>query len=280
MEASERTSSELPRLSKGTRPSLRKVGLHGGETKDDAKANLSALLRERAPRFGSASIFVAIVLQVVVVLGLAALARLVSVRLENLNQLAHAQSDTVERLVRQSVLLAADGETLRGQVADLRAFVASRSAEDVIFLKTVIIKPKIDRPRAREISRLVHKYASLHGQDPDLVLAMIAVESDFNPEAVSHMGATGLMQVMPQWKKVLGIQESLTDPETSIKYGLQILGFYKSMYKDIETALTAYNRGPGPVDSALMRGRDPTNKYVPRVMKTYEILKALTVGEA
>ncbi|MCB9655493.1 MAG: lytic transglycosylase domain-containing protein [Deltaproteobacteria bacterium] len=273
METSERTSSALPRLSK--------IGANEAKTpKGSARTPLRAVLRETAPRFGSVSVFVAIILEVVVVLGLVALARIVSVRFDALSQLARAQAEAVQQLGRQSTLMAADGETLRGQVADLRAFVASRSAEDVIFLKTVIIKPKIDRPKAREIARLVHKYAALHGQDPDLVLAMIAVESDFNPEAVSNMGATGLMQVMPQWKKVLGIQEPLTDPETSIKYGLQILGFYKSMYKDIETALTAYNRGPGPVDAALMRGRDPTNKYVPRVMKTYEILRALTVGEA
>lgn len=43
-------------------------------------------------------------------------------------------------------------------------------------------------------------------------------------------------------------------------------------------ALTAYNRGPGPVDMALMKGQDPTNSYVPRVMRTYEHLKSMNVG--
>jgi soluble lytic murein transglycosylase-like protein len=93
------------------------------------------------------------------------------------------------------------------------------------------------------------------------------------------MGAVGLMQVMPQWAKILGITEPLTDPETSIRFGLQILGFYKAMYKDLETALTAYNRGPGAVDFALMKGQNPHNRYAPRVLKTYEELKTLQVGE-
>jgi soluble lytic murein transglycosylase-like protein len=94
------------------------------------------------------------------------------------------------------------------------------------------------------------------------------------------MGAIGLMQVMPQWEKVLGIQGSLKDPEISIKYGLQVLGFYMEMYKDLEMALTAYNRGPGPVDMALMRGRDPKNQYAPRVLKVYERLKKLSLPGA
>src|SRR5207237_2637566 len=87
---------------------------------------------------------------------------------------------------------------------------------------------------------------------------------------LSPVGAVGLMQVMPQWEKVLGISGSLKDPEVAIKYGLEVFGFYMEMYKDIEMALTAYNRGPGPVDVALMRGKDPKNLYAPKVMKVYE----------
>src|SRR5262249_30880101 len=116
-----------------------------------------------------------------------------------------------------------------------------------------------------------------YGRDSNLVLAMIATESAFNPKAVSSAGALGLMQVMPQWKKVLGIDGDLQDVELSIRYGLQILGFYSEMYKDLEMALTAYNRGPGPVDMALMKGHDPKNKYAPRVLTTYERLKRLSV---
>jgi len=172
------------------------------------------------------------------------------------------------------------GETsaaIKAEGTELRQYVASSSAEQVVFLKILVLKPDIDVGLAHNIARNTQKYAALYKRDPDLVLAIIAEESRFNPNAVSNVGAVGLMQVMPQWEKVLGIQGSLKDPEVSIKYGLQVLGFYMEMYKDIELALTAYNRGPGPVDMALMRSKDPKNKYPVEVMKVYNRLKNLGI---
>jgi len=181
----------------------------------------------------------------------------------------------IEQLADETRRIAAEHEDLKQEIVNLRGFVASRTTEDLIFLKIMIAKPKLQHGVARNIARHVQHYASVYGQDPDLVLAMIDIESDFDPDIVSHMGAVGLMQVMPQWKQVLGIQEDLRDIETSIKYGLQILGFYREMYKDLEVALTAYNRGPGAVDAALMKGRDPKNKYAPRVLERYAYFRAL-----
>lgn len=179
-------------------------------------------------------------------------------------------SGRVDELSQQSLAIKAEG-------TELRQYIASGTAEQVIFLKILVLKPDIDLTLARNIARYTHHYAALYKRDPDLVLAIIAEESRFNPNAVSPVGAQGLMQVMPQWEKVLGISGSLKDPETSIKYGLEVLGFYMEMYKDIETALTAYNRGPGPVDMALMRGKDPKNKYAPEVLKVYERLRKLSL---
>ncbi len=167
---------------------------------------------------------------------------------------------------------------LEQEVAQLAEVVSTSSSEDVLFLKIVITKRGIDRKLARQIAQHVNKYSRIYGQDPDLVLAIIAIESDFDPRARSSAGAVGLMQVMPQWKQVLGIREELSDPETSIRYGLQVLGFYRNMYGDLEMALTAYNRGPGPVDAALNRGVSPHNKYAPRVLETYRELRSLKVG--
>jgi soluble lytic murein transglycosylase-like protein len=166
---------------------------------------------------------------------------------------------------------------IKAEGTELRQYVASSSAEQVIFLKILVLKPDIDIALGRTIAKHVHHYAALYKRDPDLVLAIIAEESRFNPNALSPVGAVGLMQVMPQWEKVLGISGSLKDPEVSIKYGLEVLGFYMEMYKDIEMALTAYNRGPGPVDMALMKGKDPKNKYAPEVLKVYDRLKKLSL---
>src|SRR5438105_1782976 len=141
---------------------------------------------------------------------------------------------------------------IRMDGTELRQYVASSSAEQVIFLKILVLKPDVDLALARNIAHHTHHYAAIFKRDPDLVLAIIAEESRFDPNAISPVGAVGLMQVMPQWEKVLGIQGSLKDPEVSIKYGMQALGFYMEMYKDIEMALTPYHRGPGPVDLPLI----------------------------
>jgi len=182
------------------------------------------------------------------------------------------QNERVAELIQTST-------TLRQEIEKMRAFIATQASEDVLFLKINILKPDLDPSLARTIARHVHYYSSLHGQDPDLVLAIMATESNFDPNAVSSAGAEGLMQIMPQWKKVLGISDDLKNPETSIKYGLQILGFYKEMYKETEMALTAYNRGPGPVDMALMRGKDHKNGYSGKVLNMYDRLNAMNVGK-
>src|SRR5258708_19960613 len=166
---------------------------------------------------------------------------------------------------------------IKSEGTELRQYMTSSSAEQVIFLKILVLKPDIDLALGRSIAKHAHHYGALYKRDPDLVLAIIAEESRFNPNAVSPVGAVGLMQVMPQWEKLLGISVSLHDPAVSIKYGLEVLGFYMEMYKDIEMALTAYNRGPGPVDMALMRGKDPKNRYAPDVLKVYERLKKLSI---
>jgi soluble lytic murein transglycosylase-like protein len=125
----------------------------------------------------------------------------------------------------------------------------------------------------------VCRYAKLYDRDVDLVLAIINHESDFNPKAKSKIGypARGLMQIMPHWKKVYDIKGSLEDPETSIRYGLLILGAYEEMYHDLETAIIVYNRGPSPVDWDLIKGRNPANNYLRKIMKTYDTLQELRV---
>jgi soluble lytic murein transglycosylase-like protein len=198
-------------------------------------------------------------------------------RLDGLAQTTTVTARQATDLTAKVGELSEQAVAIRAEETELRQYLASSSAEQVIFLKILVLKPDIDLTLARNIARHAHRYAALYKRDPDLVLAIIAEESRFNANAVSPMGAIGLMQVMPQWEKVLGIQGSLKDPEVSIKYGLQVLGFYMEMYKDIEMALTAYNRGPGPVDHALMRGKDPKNGYAPQVLKVYERLKNLSV---
>jgi soluble lytic murein transglycosylase-like protein len=193
-------------------------------------------------------------------------------RLERVEESVRTRAELVASKVDE---LTRTNSGLREEVVALREGLATAANEDVLFLKAIVLKPTIEPDLARTVAHLVHKYALRYNKDPNLVLAIISVESDFKPNAVSKMGAVGLMQVMPHWKKILGIDEDLSDPETSIRYGLQVLGFYEQMYKDPEMVLTAYNRGPGPVDSALMKGASPENGYSAKVLATYERIRRL-----
>jgi soluble lytic murein transglycosylase-like protein len=201
----------------------------------------------------------------------------VKVRLDALSSSSSVISRQAGDIGTRLSELAQESVAIKSESTELRQYMTSSSAEQVIFLKILVLKPDIDLALGRSIAKHAHHYGALYKRDPDLVLAIIAEESRFNPNAVSPVGAVGLMQVMPQWEKVLGISGSLKDPEVSIKYGLEVLGFYMEMYKDLEMALTAYNRGPGPVDMALMRGKDPKNRYAPDVLKVYERLKKLSI---
>jgi soluble lytic murein transglycosylase-like protein len=169
--------------------------------------------------------------------------------------------------------IAMETKELTSQVDGLRQAVSSRAREEELYLKALILRPDLDPKLARAIATHTSRYCELYSRDPNLVLAIIAIESGFNPNARSSAGAVGLMQLMPQWKQTLGLKGDLTDPEVSIRAGLSVLGIYQDMYRNLETALTAYNRGPGAVDSALRRGEHPDNGYAPKVLATYERLR-------
>lgn len=84
------------------------------------------------------------------------------------------------------------------------------------------------------------------GLDPQLVLAVIDIESNFDRYAKSHVGAQGLMQVMPFWKEVYGnTNDDLYNPLVSLRYGCTILRHYMDKYSDPVRALAAYNGSLG-----------------------------------
>jgi soluble lytic murein transglycosylase-like protein len=113
--------------------------------------------------------------------------------------------------------------------------------------------------------------ARRHGLDPELVLAVVGVESAFRPEAVSPKGAQGLMQLMPATAASLGVEDAF-DPEENLDGGVRHLGTLLSLYGgDLERALAAYNAGEGAVER---HGGVPpyreTREYVKRVLERYE----------
>jgi hypothetical protein len=171
--------------------------------------------------------------------------------------------------------VAAGAGATRAEMAALRQNVTSRSRVTSTFFKCLVLKPDLDPVLAHQIAGIVDRYSERYGSDSNLVLAIIANESNFDPRARSPAGAVGLMQVMPLWTKVLKIEGDLTDPEVSVRYGVEVLGLYTEMYGDLAIVLTAYNTGPGRVDTALMRSKQPANQYAQRVIATYLRLKKI-----
>lgn len=90
------------------------------------------------------------------------------------------------------------------------------------------LKRFIKDPKQRlALLKAVHRESKRAGLKPDLVLALIQVESAFDNYAVSRAGAQGLMQVMPFWKKEIGRpDDNLIDIDTNLRYGCTILKFY------------------------------------------------------
>jgi soluble lytic murein transglycosylase-like protein len=107
--------------------------------------------------------------------------------------------------------------------------------------------PHIPEKERFEILKFAHKHAKAFKLDPQLVLAVIEVESNFDRFAISSVGARGLMQVMPFWKDILGHpDDNLMDIETNLRYGCAILALYiKREKKNITNALARYNGSYG-----------------------------------
>lgn len=90
---------------------------------------------------------------------------------------------------------------------------------------------------------LINQAAEAHGIDPALVMAVIRAESNFDPEAVSHRGAQGLMQLMPATAAELGVEDAF-DPEDNINAGVKYLRELLNRFDDdLRLALAAYNAG-------------------------------------
>lgn len=104
-----------------------------------------------------------------------------------------------------------------------------------------------DEQERLTILRLVHREATRHDLDPELVLALIHVESLFERFAVSHAGAMGIMQIMPFWKNEIGREEdNLMQLETNVRYGTTILRYYIDRENgNLTRALARYNGSLG-----------------------------------
>lgn len=122
----------------------------------------------------------------------------------------------------------------------------------------------------RDVDIAIDRAASRHNVDPNLVRALVKVESNFNPNAVSRKGAMGLMQLMPQTARQLNLNNPF-DPEQNVDAGVRHLKRLLDSYGgDVRLSLAAYNAGAGAVarNSGIPRYAE-TQNYVRRITSLY-----------
>jgi Transglycosylase SLT domain len=122
----------------------------------------------------------------------------------------------------------------------------------------------------QDIDAAITMAAARHNVDPNLVRAVVKVESNFNPNAVSRKGAMGLMQLMPSTARQLKVQNPF-DPEQNIDAGVrQLKHLLESYGGDVKLTLAAYNAGSGAVArSAGVPHYAETQSYVRRITNLY-----------
>jgi soluble lytic murein transglycosylase-like protein len=128
--------------------------------------------------------------------------------------------------------------------------------------------------RATRYDSIIENAAVSAAVEPNLLRAVIVVESGFNSRAVSKRGAVGLMQLMPATATRFGVSNPF-DPKQNVHAGARYLKFLIDRFgQNIRLALAAYNAGEEAVDRN--GGQIPpfteTMEYVPRVMKVYRML--------
>ncbi len=139
-------------------------------------------------------------------------------------------------------------QLLKQTIEDSDSFEDRFDAEVWLVSKQENLKKYIKDPEERmDVLRRIHKAARRADLQPEIVLALIEVESHFDRYAVSRVGAQGMMQVMPFWKNEIGHpQDNLTDIDTNLKYGCTILKHYINKTDGrLMDALARYNGSYG-----------------------------------
>jgi hypothetical protein len=132
-----------------------------------------------------------------------------------------------------------------------------------------------------QLAGLICDESQRYKYDPELVLALIIVESSFYSKATSPKGAKGLMQLLPSVAKGLAREvgmvwnneeQAIYDPAVNIRLGLYYLSRLMLQFKDLKVALAAYNFGPGYVKERIELGMPVPTEYADKIIRKYRWL--------
>jgi len=147
---------------------------------------------------------------------------------------------------------------------------ASRGEVPVVPKGCVTSKGTENRARSRDsIETIITDASQKYDVDADLIRAVIKTESDFKPTSISSKGAMGLMQLMPETAKDMGVENAF-DPLDNIMGGTRYLKMLLNRYSgDVDLALSAYNWGMGNVERTPERMPEETKSYIVKVKKLF-----------
>jgi soluble lytic murein transglycosylase len=171
--------------------------------------------------------------------------------------------------------------------AGLTQIIEKARPRDLVKIFSIVKanRPDISDTEAWKVSDVLLQESSKHTLDPMLVLAVIEVESRFQYNAVSPMGARGIMQIMPDTGKFLSAldvgrqhglhpdtfkPEFLDDPIINIKLGVYYLHDLRKQFRNLNLALIAYNVGPTEIQNRLSNNIELSDEYATLVFAAYQ----------
>ena len=183
--------------------------------------------------------------------------------------------------------------TDRGDPVQVAQRVDTTEPKELVTIYSIVKshRPGIADNEAWKVSTAILDESARRDLDPMLVLAVIKVESGFRDQALSPMGARGIMQIMPETGRYLSeellrvdgfktrtfMPDHLDDPVLNIKLGVYYLDGLKKQFRNLHLALLAYNLGPGEIQNRLENNIHFSDEYAAVVLDAYrEYKKAQT----
>ena len=178
------------------------------------------------------------------------------------------------------------------QLQELTGMISNEVKREYYITKMVSVIAKsndeLESKVIYNISKAIYEESVKYNFNPLLVAALVNVESNFRPEAVSNAHAYGLCQVRrfiaPELAINIGIEwdgaeKTLFDPIKNIKLGVYYLSILNRNFDDLKTAIIAYNQGPYYVQGELSNSRELNKTYLNKVLNYYAELRGFSIEE-